>query len=62
MHLLATNLAMWIHIVIKESVLEISHFQDHEDSIPEVFAVKFHFPLTRVARIPICYSAPLLYF
>ena len=33
MHLLATNLAMWIHIVIKESVLEISHVDDdHENS------------------------------
>ena len=34
MHLMATNLAMWIHIVIKESVLELSHV-DHENSNPE---------------------------
>ena len=61
MHLLATNLAMWIHIVIKESVLEISHVQDHEDSTPEVFLVEAHFPLTRVDSTPICFSVPQQY-
>ena len=59
MHLLATNLAMWIHIVIKESVLEISHVDDdHENStqlntcIEEVtFTIHFHF--VSVANLPI---------
>jgi len=28
MHLMATNLSLWIHIVIKESILEIGHIED----------------------------------
>ena len=34
MHLMATNLSLWIHIVIKESVMEINH-ADHEYAPPE---------------------------
>ena len=30
MHLLATNLNLWLHIVVKESIVEIDHAQ-HED-------------------------------
>ena len=29
---MATNISLWIHIVIKESILEINHAQHSEDS------------------------------
>ena len=40
MHLMATNLAMWIHIVIKESILEIGHIENEEDSSRKVNQIK----------------------
>ena len=41
MHLMATNLSMWIHIVIKESILEIGHIEHEEDSSRKVNQIEF---------------------
>ena len=32
MHLVGTNLTLWLHIVLKESLLEINHAEDLQDS------------------------------
>ena len=55
MHLMATNLSLWIHIVIKESVMEINHAEHEYPSTEEVIGEE-NFVFLKFPNLISCFS------